>query len=397
MNKNVFKTPMEIQHPMIYWIKKNLFSTPLNSLLTIFTFYLLYKLVIDGIVPLAHLDWHVIPANLKLILVGSYPAAQLPQVWVIVCYFFFFISATFSCRYEKLPVPLILIMIFFLGMSLIPFSVTNRIFCLVCFALCLAGFYGTKLVPASLRLKILAVAWLLFIPLAFILVSGFGSHHVKSNYWGGLLLSMLVSLTTIVVSFPVGLLLALGRRSKLPLIKGVSTFLIEVVRGVPLITILFIGYLIIPLALPPSLSPSVLARAIIGIILFHSAYMAENFRGGLQGIPKTQYEAAEALGFNSFHTMVLIILPQVLKRMIPVLVSEFTGILKDTSLVSIIGLLDLIGISTSISSNPKYMTCSTQVLSFLALIYFVLCYSISGASYKLEKKLNTNVHGGVGR
>jgi general L-amino acid transport system permease protein len=198
---------------------------------------------------------------------------------------------------------------------------------------------------------------------------------------------MIIALTAIMLSFPVGLLLALGRRSSMRFVSFFCTFIIEVIRGVPLITILFIGYLIVPLALPASMNPSVFSRAMIGIILFHAAYMAENFRGGLQGIPRTQYEAAASLNLSNFKTMVFIVLPQVLKRMIPVLVSAFTGILKDTSLISIIGLLDLIGISTAIGSNPRYMTDSTQVLIFMAGIYFILCYSISAASVRIEETL----------
>lgn len=382
-------TPFEIKHPMLFWIKKNLFSNLFNTILSLLTFFLLFKLLKNGILPLIEKDWSVIPNNLKLILVGSYPKDSLFLVWIVVCYLFFFLGATFSYIKSSLPTSGKIITLTFLFLGILPFAKMNKLFCFLNAILFILGFYLTKKMDRNNKRILITIAWLLFIPFAFFMVSGFGPYKVKSNYWGGLLLSMLISLTTIIVSFPVGLLLALGRRSKLKLVKIICTFIIEVVRGVPLITILFIGYLIIPLALPSYLSPSVFARAVLGIILFHSAYMAENFRGGLQGISSTQYEAASSLGFNSFTTMILIILPQVLKRMIPVLVSQFTGILKDTSLVSIIGLLDLIGISTAISSNPQYMTSSTQVLTFLAFIYFILCYSISGASYKLEKKLNT--------
>lgn len=387
MNSNQH-TPFEIKYPILFWIKKNLFSNLFNSILSLLTFFLVFQLIKKGVLPLIEKDWSVIPNNLKLILVGSYPQEKLYRVWIVVCYLFLFMGATFSYIKSQLSMAGKIIILSFLILGMLPFSTMNRIFCLSNAVLFILGFYLTQKINRKNKTLLLIIAWLIFIPFAFILVSGFGFHRVKSNYWGGLLLSMLISLTTILVSFPLGLLLALGRRSKLKLIKLICTLTIEIIRGVPLITILFIGYLIIPLALPSYLNPSVFTRAVFGIILFHSAYMAENFRGGLQGISNTQYEAASSLGFSSFHTMILIILPQVLKRMIPVLVSQFTGILKDTSLVSIIGLLDLIGISTAISSNPQYMTSSTQVLTFLAFIYFILCYSISGASYKLEKKLD---------
>jgi general L-amino acid transport system permease protein len=178
----------------------------------------------------------------------------------------------------------------------------------------------------------------------------------------------------------------------------VCLLFIEIIRGVPLVTILFVGYLIFPMALPRSLSPSVFVRALAGIVMFHSAYLAEDFRGGLQGISRTQYEAAHSLNLNGIQTMVFVILPQVFKRMIPILVNRFTNALKDTSLVSIIGMLDLIGVSTSIVSNPKYLNGSAQVLIFEGLIYFVLCFSISRASRRIEAKLGVSTTiGGAGR
>lgn len=179
---------------------------------------------------------------------------------------------------------------------------------------------------------------------------------------------MLISITSIIFSFIIGLMLALGRRSELPVIKYFSIGVIETIRGVPLITLLFLGYLVLPLALPSSVTPGVLIRAMSGIILFHSAYMAESIRGGFQGLPKTQYEAAYAMNFNKFQSLVLIILPQVIKNIIPILVNSLTGMVKDTSLISIIGLLDPVGISTAIAANPKYLGDSPQVLLFLSQI-----------------------------
>jgi general L-amino acid transport system permease protein len=245
--------------------------------------------------------------------------------------------------------------------------------------------------------QVIGLGWVLLMPFSFIIIRGFGGFLpiVKPNLWGGLLLSLLISLTSIFLSLPIGLLLALGRRSKMKFIRVVCTVIIEVVRGVPLITILFIGYLILPMALPASWTPSVFIRALAGVVMFHSAYMAESFRGGLQGISVTQYEAAKSLNIGTVKTMFLIILPQVLKRMIPILVNSFTSALKDTSLISIIGMLDLIGISTSIVSNPKYLTGSAQVLFFEGLIYFILCFSISKGSMVLEKRLGINTKVGM--
>jgi len=338
------------------------------------------------------MDWSVIGDNLKLITTGSYPADQLWRVWLCISYISLFGGSSFGYGYRKLPIVFISILIFQFLLLFLPFSLLSKAFLCINIALALLGFYLIRLFPKSTQTGIIIGAWLLLLPFTFLVIYGFTNPSgfmpkITTNYWGGLLLSMIISLTSILFSFPIGLLLAIGRRSNLKLIKLICTAFIELVRGVPLITILFIGYLIIPLALPSSLNPSVFIRAMIGIIAFHSAYMAENFRGGFQGIPRTQYEAAMSLNLSKPKTMILIILPQVLKRMIPVLVSSFTGTLKDTSLISIIGLLDLIGISSAIASNPKYMTSNSQVLLFMALIYFILCYSISGASNKIEKAL----------
>ncbi|MHB9151924.1 MAG: amino acid ABC transporter permease [Spirochaetales bacterium] len=375
-----------------FWLRKNLFSSWLNTLLTIGVVWCVAAVALKAIFPMFSMDWSVIGDNLKLITTGSYPADQLWRVWLCISYISLFGGSSFGYGYRKLPIVFISILIFQFLLLFLPFSLLSKAFLCINIALALLGFYLIRLFPKSTQTGIIIGAWLLLLPFTFLVIYGFTNPSgfmpkITTNYWGGLLLSMIISLTSILFSFPIGLLLAIGRRSNLKLIKLICTAFIELVRGVPLITILFIGYLIIPLALPSSLNPSVFIRAMIGIIAFHSAYMAENFRGGFQGIPRTQYEAAMSLNLSKPKTMILIILPQVLKRMIPVLVSSFTGTLKDTSLISIIGLLDLIGISSAIASNPKYMTSNSQVLLFMALIYFILCYSISGASNKIEKAL----------
>lgn len=405
MDKPLFRPPMRkdglpfsgvqifiMKHPSLFWIRKNLFGSILSSILTLVSLWVIVKVVMGALLPLLSLDWSVIRDNLKLILTGSYPADQLWRVWLCVCYISLFGGASFGGTGQKPPRLLALVLGVEALLLLLPFGTGTRLFLGANLLLPVAGFLGIRLFPKELRSRVTVIAWLVFLPFAFFMVFGLTGPGafmpvVTTNYWGGLLLSMLIALTSIALSFPIGLLLALGRRSKFKFIKIVCTILIEVVRGVPLITILFIAYLIVPLALPRSLNPSVFIRAMIGIIMFHSAYMAEDFRGGLQGIPRTQYEAAASLNLGMFKTMTLIILPQVFKRMIPVLVSRLTGIIKDTSLISIIGLLDMIGISSAIVSNPQYMTSSPQVLFFMAAIYFVICYAISHASSRIEKNL----------
>jgi general L-amino acid transport system permease protein len=385
-----FKTPAELKHPAWHWIRKNLLSSPLNALLTVLSLFVIYELVVGTFIPISRWDWTVIGANMKLILCGSYPVSEIWRLWVCVTYAVVFAGLTFRIAVPRRP-PAVMYLLgaFFLLLASLGISAYMRVFLVVDAALLFGVFFASKLVAQRRITSIVVAGWVLLLPFCFLFVRGDGwlLPVVKTNLWGGLLLSLLISLTSIFCSMPLGLLLALGRRSRLKIIKAICVFFIEVVRGVPLITILFIGYLILPMALPASMTPSVFIRAMVGIIMFHSAYMAEAFRGGLQGICKTQYEAATSLNLGPVKTMGLVILPQVLKRLIPVLVNSFTSALKDTSLISIIGMLDLIGVSTSIVSNPKYFAGSAQVLFFEGAIYFILCYGISRASIFVEKKL----------
>ena len=210
---------------------------------------------------------------------------------------------------------------------------------------------------------------------------------MTTNLWGGLLLSLLLAIFGIVFSFPIGVLLALGRQSKMPAIKTLSVVYIELIRGVPLITLLFMGQLMLPFFLPAGITIDRVIRATVAIIMFAAAYMAENVRGGLQSIPKGQYEAADAIGLSGWQKMVFIILPQALRAVIPVLVGQFIGLFKDTSLVALVGLLDLLGIARGILANPNYIGRQLEVFAFIALIYWVFSYAMSYGSERLEVAL----------
>lgn len=205
--------------------------------------------------------------------------------------------------------------------------------------------------------------------------------------WGGLLLTFLLTVTGIVFSFPLGILLALGRRSRLPAVRGICITYIEVIRGVPLVTILFMAQVMLPFFLSTGTPPDRVLRAIAGITLFSAAYLAENVRGGLQAVPQGQYEAAYAVGLSGFKTMVYIILPQALRTVIPVLVGQFISLFKDTTLVSIVGLLDLLGISRSILAQPQYIAQQREVLLFITAIYWVFSYLMAYVSQRLEISL----------
>lgn len=224
---------------------------------------------------------------------------------------------------------------------------------------------------------------------AILLVGGLGLEGVSTHKFGGFMLNLTVGLAGIVLSLPVGIVLALGRRSRLPIIRMLCIGFIEIVRGVPLITLLFVSNIILPIFLPPDVTLDALIRVIIMVTAFSSAYMAEVIRGGLQAIPRGQYEAADAMGLRYWQSMGLIILPQALKISIPGIVNTFIGLFKDTTLVIIIGLFDILGIGNAMVSNPDWQGLATEAYVFIALFFFIACFSMSRYSIHLEKRLDT--------
>ncbi|MEM9265418.1 MAG: amino acid ABC transporter permease [Cyanobacteria bacterium P01_F01_bin.13] len=216
-----------------------------------------------------------------------------------------------------------------------------------------------------------------------------GFKPIGTNNWGGLTLTLFLAITGIALCFPIGVLMALGRRSNLPIIKGLSIAYIELIRGVPLISILFMGQVMIPLFLPEGVRPDNIVRAIVGLTLFSSAYLAENVRAGLQAIPRGQAEAAASLGLNNPLTLALIVLPQALKTAIPAIVGQFISLFQDTTLLGIVGLVELLGISNSILANPKYLGDYAEVYLFIAILYWFFCYAMSLGSRRIEQALNT--------
>jgi general L-amino acid transport system permease protein len=229
--------------------------------------------------------------------------------------------------------------------------------------------------------------------IAFFLLlgGGFGLVVVETEQWGGLLVTLVLSVTAIVVSAPLGILLALGRRSHMPIVSLLCTVFIETVRGVPLVLVLFMAANMFPLFMPPGVNPDKLLKAVVGTALFASAYMAEIIRGGLQAIPKGQYEGAQAVGLSYWKMMGLIIMPQALKVVIPSIVNNFISLFKDTSLVTVVGLFDLLGIVQSGFNDPKWASAQTANTGYfaLALIYWCFCFSMSRYSQFVERRLNT--------
>lgn len=236
----------------------------------------------------------------------------------------------------------------------------------------------------------LVAAWALGLTAAAVLMWGgvAGLSHVEDMRWGGLPITLMLSVFGIVGAFPLGVLLALGRRSRMPVIRAMSVVYIELIRGVPLISLLFMASVMLPLFLPEGFAIDKLLRAQIAVILFAAAYIAETVRGGLQSVPKGQYEGAESLGLSYWRQMRAIILPQALKTVIPPLVSTFIALFKDTSLVAIIGIFDLSLTAKSALADPAWGGFAVEAYLFISVIYFVSCSGISRYSKALEVRLS---------
>lgn len=219
-----------------------------------------------------------------------------------------------------------------------------------------------------------------------------GLRSVTSREFGGFMLSITIGVTAIGVSLPLGIVLALGRQSDLFIVKSLCVGFIEFIRGVPLITLLFVASTLLNIFLPPGTTFDIILRVMIMVTLFAAAYMAEVVRGGLAALPKGQYEAADALGLDYWKAQRLIIMPQALKISIPGIVSTFIGVFKDTTLVSIIGLLDPLGLSTAIRADAAWNGIVWEIYGFIALMFFVFCFSMSRYSMFLERKLQTGHH-----
>ena len=341
---------------VIGWIRANLCNTWLNSLLSLLIIYLLWQ-VIPPFVDWALINanwtssgaechestgacWSIIHANIRFILFGFYPP---PEQWR----------------------PLAAMIVLF---SLLIVS-RNR----------------------NWWSKNLLYTWLAGLFIMGLLMKGglFGLTPIESDQWGGLPLTLMLSVFGLAAAYPLGVALALGRQSRLPVIKSLTIIYIEMIRGVPLISLLFMSAIIFPLFLPEGVTINKILRAQVAIIMFTAAYVAEVVRGGLQAMPRGQYEAADSLGLNYFQTMRLIILPQALKIVIPPTVSVLISAFKDTSLVVIIALYDILKTTQSTLSNPQWMGFSTEAYLFVAMIYFICCYFMSTWSRRLEVELHT--------
>ena len=246
-------------------------------------------------------------------------------------------------------------------------------------------------VPAKLKKYILIFLLFVYPIIGFKLISGgdFGLKFIETGAWGGLSLTFIVSAFALILCFPIGMFLALGRRSKLPAIRYSSIGFIELWRGVPLITVLFMSAVMFPMFLPDGTYVDKLIRVLVAITLFEAAYMAEVIRGGLQALPKGQYEAAKSLGMGYWRMHLLIVLPQALKLVIPGIANTFLALVKDTPLIFVVGLLELAGMVNLAKTNPEWLGMAMEGYVFAGLVFWVICYAMSRYSQNLEKKLST--------
>jgi general L-amino acid transport system permease protein len=250
--------------------------------------------------------------------------------------------------------------------------------------------FGSLIKKSQYRAHYIIGSFLIYPVVAFILLhGGLGLEVVETDKWGGLTLTVVVAAIGIVASFPLGILFALGRQSEMRVVKFISVVYIEFVRGVPLITILFMASVVLPLFFSAGMDFDKLLRALIGITLFQTAYIAEVIRGGLQAIPKGQYEAADAAGLSFMQKTMLVILPQALKISIPNIVGSFIALFKDTTLLLIIGLFDMLAIVGAATSNSNWLGRDTEGYVFVAMVIWVILYSMSRYSKRLEVRFST--------
>jgi len=389
MTAEVLPPPKISVGPMA-WLRENLFSSVLSSLLTLVVGGLLLLVLLQvADWALTEARWGVVTSNLRLFLIGQYPGDQAWRVWLslaIISVLSGLSAGIYGAATRTLGASLaagqILIAVLALASNLGWVAIAGL---LVNAALVGVAFFAS--VRFRIPRRLLLVLWLASLPISFLLLSGLGTEAVptvSTSLWGGLLLTFLLAIVGIVLSFPFGVLLALGRRSTLPAVRILSTVYIEVIRGVPLITILFMADIMLPLFLPGEVRLDRVLRAMGGITLFSAAYVAENVRGGLQAIPSGQGEAANALGLSTAQTNIFIILPQALRAVIPANVGLFISLLKDTTLVVIIGLLELLGIGRAVLAQTEWFGAQLEVYVFVAAVFFVMSYAMSQASYRLE-------------
>ncbi len=384
------------------WVKTNLFGSPINAVFTIL-FAIGFVYIARKVLTYVFVSgrWEVVQGGLTSLMVGlNYPrdTASLTRPWIALGLLATVGGLATGAAARRLgsgwmaaakpwfPVLAVGVLVASLTETPTPKVATAGVFA----TLALAAVLGARLPPTVLRRL-----WIIYgIGVVCAAVALTGLELGAPDQWGGLLLAIYVASFGIVLSFPFGLLLALGRRSRLPVVRVLSVVYIELVRGVPLITLLFAGDLALRFFLPAGTEPpGRIMRSIIMIILFSAAYIAEIVRGGLQAVPRGQLEAANSLSLGKVFTLRRIVLPQALRSVLPGIVGQFISLFKDTTLLGIIGLRELIGVADTITSQPQFRNQGylPELLTFVGLLFWVCCYSMSKASRRLETRMGVGV------
>jgi general L-amino acid transport system permease protein len=372
------------------WLRQNLFSTWYNTLLTIVAAIVIVAVlrsVLEWAIGSAR--WGAISANITLFMLGQYPRDQLWRVWAVI----YMLALLLGLSWGVWRAAVRGFAVIALGAAVV-FAISASgssvwLNWLGVAAVIGLGYLIGRRVPGVRR--VLFIFWVLSFPIGLILISGLPGLAalplVPPNLWGGLLLTLVLTVVGNLAALPLGILLALGRRSKLPAIHYFCVGYIELIRGVPLITILYMAANMLPFFLPEDVRPDLVVRAMIGLIAFEAAYQAENVRGGLQAIPRGQYEAAYALGLNPVLTTVFIVLPQALRLVIPALLNSFISLFKDTSLVAIVGLFDLLRVGRSVLAQPDWLGTHREVFAFAFLVYWGINMALTYGGRRLEQAL----------
>lgn len=378
------------------WCRQNLFSGWFNTALTIFMVALLgYGGYQVARFVFFTADWEVVDANRGLFMLGRFPRDEVWRVWVVLHAVSALAGLSWGAWGRIGPVLGVIIGIALIPLYIVMLEGDALILTTTCLALFIAAYAAAHTAPPAMNGRFrtaMTFGWPLGFAFAMYILSA-----VPDSLWGGLLLTMILAVVGIVASFPLGVALAVGRASSFPVIRAFCVAYIELMRGVPLITVLFMAAFIAPYAIGPDRDvlglpvtgylPSEVGRAMIGLTLFTAAYVAEIVRGGLQAVPRGQVEAGQALGLGGLRVLILIVLPQALRAVIPALVSQFISLFKDTSLVFILALSDLLRVSRAATAQPEFIGHQAEVLMFAGLIYWVVAFSMSRASQQLERNL----------
>lgn len=383
----------------VKWVRDNLFNGWFNSLLTLALLPIISWMVISSTKwVFVTADWRAVTQFPLLYAVGQYPRGELWRVGVGLSAIIFLLGASWGhwgglLRSIAIAFGVALSLFALLPVSHPALDIGMRLYLGGNVILLLVGFLAGRL--QMVKGSYIIIGWAIVPILSIVMLTGFTNSRVlprvATTLWGGLLVTFLLSAGGILLSFPIGIALALGRRSSLPIVKVFSTFFIETIRGVPLITILFMFSIILALFLPAESRIDRLVRALMAVTFFSAAYSAENVRGGLQAVPFGQIEAAKAVGMNGFQTMIFIVLPQALRAVLPAIVGQFIALFKDTTLVVIVGINDLLGIGRSvINSDPEFVQLQLEVYLFIAIVYWIFSYLMSLASRRLEAAMGVS-------